>query len=106
MTTYTLQTRIYRVTEDAVFLENLEIEDGIPLHISVRLSRMDTDDGEEWYQRPEDPSELAHTYHENYGIMCSRYVWNATTKKSEWDGAPPKKAGLTVDWVPWGERPN
>ena len=104
MTTYTLKTRIYRVTDDAVFLENLEIEDGIPLHISVRLSRMDTEDGEEWCQRPEDPSELAYNYHYNYGIMCTHHVWNAATKKSEWDGAPAKKAGLTVDWVPWNQR--
>jgi hypothetical protein len=105
MTTYTLRTRIYRVTEDSVFLENLEIEDGIPLHISVRLNRMDTDDGEEWYQRPETPSEMAHLYHENYGIMCTHETWNASTKKHEWNGAPPKKAGLTVDWVPWEQRP-
>jgi hypothetical protein len=106
MNNYTLQTRIAIVTDDAVFLENLEIEDGIPLHISVRLGRMDTDDGEEFYQRPEDPSELACTYHENYGIMCTHHVWNDATKKSEWDGAPAKKAGLTVDWVPWDQRIN
>jgi hypothetical protein len=101
MSKYTLRTRIYKVTEDSVFLENLEIEDGIPLHISVRLSRMDTDDGEEWYQSPE-ASEMACTYHENYGIMCTYHPWNAVTKKLEWDGKPAKKAGLTVEWVPWG----
>jgi hypothetical protein len=102
MTSYALQTRIYKVTDDAVFLENLEIEDGTPLHISVRLSRMDTDDGEEWYQSHEDPSEMAQLYHENYGITCTGFTWNAHTKKFEPDGKPAKKNGLTVDWVPWG----
>jgi hypothetical protein len=106
MITYTLLTRIYRVTEDSVFLENIETdEDGIPFHISVRLNRMDSDDGEEFYQRPTDPSEMAHIYHENYGIMCTHHTWNATTKKHEWDGAPPKKAGLTAEWVLWAQRP-
>jgi hypothetical protein len=106
MTTYTLLTRIVRVTDDAVFLENLETDgDGPPFHIFVRLSRMDTEDGEEFYQRPTDPSEMAHLYHENYGVMCTHHVWNASIKKHEWDGAPPKKAGLTVDWVPWDDRP-
>jgi hypothetical protein len=106
MSRYILQTRIYRVTADSVFLENLETdEDGPPFHICVRLSRMDTDDGEEWYQSSTDPSEMAHTYHENYGIMCTHHAWNAITKKHEWDGAPPKKAGLTAEWVPWDQRP-
>jgi hypothetical protein len=105
MSTYALRTRIYRVTEDSVYLENLEIEDGGPLHICVRLSRMDTDEDEKLYQRPDDPSEMAHTYHENYGIMCTQHVWNPVTKKHEWDGAPPKKNGLTFDWVPWNQQP-
>ena len=88
-----------------MFLENLEIEDGIPLHISVRLSRMDTDDGEEWYQRLTEPSEMAQLYHGNYGIMCTHDTWNATTKKFEPNGKPAKKNGLTYDWVPWDQRP-
>lgn len=98
MSNYALGTRIVRVTDDSVFLENLEIEDGIPFHISVRLSRMDSDDGEEWYQSHEDPSEMAQLYHENYGIMVNRYVWNDVIKKHEPDGKPPIKDGLTYDW--------
>lgn len=38
MSKYALRTRIARVTEHAVFLENLETdEDGVLLHILVRL---------------------------------------------------------------------
>ena len=91
MSNYALLTRIIRVTENSIYLENLEIEDGIPLHISVRLSRMDTDDGEEWYQSPANPLEMAHLYHENYGIMCTRHVWNSATKSSSGMASRPSR---------------
>ena len=91
MSNYALCTRIYKVTDDSVFLENLEIEDGVPLHICVRLSRMDTDDGEEWYQSPSDPSEMAYTYHENFWVPVSccllkfEGLWSRPTR------SPPRR---------------
>ena len=91
MSNYALLTRIVRVTEDSIFLEALEIEEGIPLHISVRLSRMDTDDGEEFYQRPEDPLEMARTYHDDFGMLVVRSTWNAATKKCEWMESLPSR---------------
>jgi hypothetical protein len=99
MSKYTLRTRIYRVTEHAVFLENLETdEEGGLFHILVRLDREDL---------PEDlpPSEMARIYHEDFNIMCTRHVWNDVTKKLEPDGASPIKNGLTFAWAPWGATP-
>jgi hypothetical protein len=95
MSKYTLRTRICKVTDDSVFLENLETdEDGVLFHIRVRLNREDLP-----------PSEMARIYHEDFNIMCTRHVWNDVTKKLEPDGASPIKNGLTFAWAPWGATP-